>query len=72
MEHYGLNYIHLTYSIIYTLWENEDFTLDLSRLEGLMKNKSCDADKKKIGKKGDGIFSLKGDRLEIGGIEAGN
>lgn len=26
---------------------------------------------KKIGKKGDGIFRLKGDRLEIGGIEAG-
>ncbi|GBB92939.1 hypothetical protein RclHR1_02090003 [Rhizophagus clarus] len=32
---------------------------------------SCDADRKKIGKKGDGIFRLKGDRLEIGAIEAG-
>ncbi|CAB4432769.1 unnamed protein product [Rhizophagus irregularis] len=105
MEHFDLNYIHLAYSIIHTLWENEDFTLDSSRLEGWYQhniwspiidpafhnskinlvrgegmstassdrknNKSCNADRKKIGKKGDGIFRLKGDRLEIGGIEAG-
>ncbi|PKC72595.1 hypothetical protein RhiirA1_490952 [Rhizophagus irregularis] len=105
IEHFDLNYIHLAYSIIHTLWENEDFTLDSSRLEGWYQhniwspiidpafhnskinlvrgegmstassdrknNKSCNADRKKIGKKGDGIFRLKGDRLEIGGIEAG-
>ncbi|CAB5315343.1 unnamed protein product [Rhizophagus irregularis] len=104
-EHFDLNYIHLAYSIIHTLWENEDFTLDSSRLEGWYQhniwcpiidpafrnskinlvrgegmstassdrknNKSCNADRKKIGRKGDGIFRLKGDRLEIGGIEAG-
>ncbi|RGB37303.1 hypothetical protein C1646_666288 [Rhizophagus diaphanus] len=104
-EHFDLNYIHLAYSIIHTLWENEDFTLDSSRLEGWYQhniwspiidpifhnskinlvrgegmstassdrknNKSCNTDRKKIGKKGDGIFRLKGDRLEIGGIEAG-
>ncbi|GES87723.1 C2H2-type zinc finger transcription factor [Rhizophagus clarus] len=90
---------------MHTLWENENFTLDSSRLEGWYQHNiwspiidrafhdskinlvrgegmnttssdrkndaSCDADRKKIGKKGDGIFRLKGDRLEIGAIEAG-
>ncbi|GES87242.1 C2H2-type zinc finger transcription factor [Rhizophagus clarus] len=104
-EHFDLNYIRLVYSIMHTLWENENFTLDSSRLEGWYQHNiwspiidrafhdskinlirgegmstassdrkndaSCDADRKKIGKKGDGIFRLKGDRLEIGAIEAG-
>jgi hypothetical protein len=104
-EHFDLNYVHLVYSIIHTLWENEDFTLDSSRLEGWYQHNiwspiidpafhnskinlvrgegmstassdrkndaRCDADRKKIGKKADGIFRLKGDRLEFGGIEAG-
>ncbi|CAG8684449.1 13108_t:CDS:10, partial [Funneliformis caledonium] len=32
---------------------------------------SCDVDRKKIGRKRDGIFRLKGDRLEFGAIEVG-
>ncbi|RGB39012.1 hypothetical protein C1646_740304 [Rhizophagus diaphanus] len=94
-EHFDLNYIHLAYSIIHTLWENEDFTLDSSRLEewyqyniwsplidsafhnskinlvwgeGIKCTASSD---RKNNKSCDGIFRLKGDRLEIGGIEAG-
>lgn len=34
-------------------------------------DQNCDMDRKKIGRKGDGIFRLKGDRLEFGAIEAG-
>ncbi|PKY61050.1 hypothetical protein RhiirA4_431557 [Rhizophagus irregularis] len=37
---------------------------------GISFNDSRDVDQKKIGKKGDGIFRLKGDRLEFGAIEA--
>ncbi|CAB5329446.1 unnamed protein product [Rhizophagus irregularis] len=94
-EHFDLNYIHLAYSIIHTLWENEDFTLDLSRLEEWYQHniwsplidsafhnskinlvwgegiKCTASNDRKNNKSCDGIFRLKGDRLEIGGIEAG-
>ncbi|CAB5315331.1 unnamed protein product [Rhizophagus irregularis] len=94
-EHFDLNYIHLAYSIIHTLWENEDFTLDLSRLEEWYQYniwsplidsafhnskinlvwgegiKCTASNDRKNNKSCDGIFRLKGDRLEIGGIEAG-
>ncbi|RIA96634.1 hypothetical protein C1645_368015 [Glomus cerebriforme] len=38
---------------------------------GTSSSDSRDVDRKKIGRKGDGIFRLKGDRLEFGAIEAG-
>ncbi|PKK69880.1 hypothetical protein RhiirC2_712324 [Rhizophagus irregularis] len=56
-------------------WE-EIFSFNLQKVPKIDKSltdlmKNCNTDRKKIGKKGDGIFRLKGNRLEIGGIEAG-
>ncbi|CAG8706785.1 21427_t:CDS:2 [Rhizophagus irregularis] len=71
-EHFDLNYIHLAYSIIHTLWENEDFTLDSSRLEGWYQHNIWSPiidpifHNSKIN-----LVRGEGDRLEIGGIEAG-
>ncbi|CAH1758155.1 14880_t:CDS:10, partial [Entrophospora sp. SA101] len=83
-EHFDLNYIHLAYSIMHTLWESDND--DSSKLEGWyqlniwgegMSMASSDrknqenygTNRKKIGRKGDGVFRLKGSRLEFGAIE---
>ncbi|RIB13501.1 hypothetical protein C2G38_2144522 [Gigaspora rosea] len=56
-----------------------NFEIDLIRGEGSSMASSdrknddtdCEEDRKKIGRKGDGMFRLNGDRLEFGAIEAG-
>ncbi|CAG8629399.1 11710_t:CDS:2, partial [Dentiscutata heterogama] len=55
------------------------YSIDLIRGEGSSMASSdrknddtdCEEDRKKIGRKGDGVFRLNGDRLEFGAIEAG-
>src|SRR5581483_4152253 len=71
-------YQHNVWSpIIYPAFRNLD--IDLIRGEGSSMASSdrkngdmdCEEDRKKIGRKGDGIFRLNGDRLEFVTIEAG-
>src|SRR5581483_5440946 len=71
-------YQHNVWSpIIYPAFRNLD--IDLIRGEGSSMASSdrknddtdCEEDRKKIGRKGDGVFRLNGDKLEFETIEAG-
>ncbi|KAF0521378.1 c2h2-type zinc finger transcription factor [Gigaspora margarita] len=80
--HHDLDFINHAYRSMLFLWDREENPFDSSKLEGSrgegMSYASSDRkniirtinDRKKFGRKGDGVFRLHGDRLEFGAIEA--
>ncbi|CAG8483395.1 8696_t:CDS:2 [Funneliformis mosseae] len=66
IQHFDINYINHAYRAMHTLWEiHSEPIIKTGRVVPAQRRS------KKIGRKGDGIFRLIGDRLEFGAIEAG-